>query len=378
MKLDWKTCIRVGISTVLVYLFIHYWDSFAKFVKLAFVAAAPLIIGSAIAYVLNILMRFYESHYFPNSNKDSVEKSRRGVCLFLSFLTLILIIFILVRLVVPQLVASVTVMVNGAPKTIKSIINKVEDSKWINSEWLEPVKNIDWKSKISDLTSKITSGFGDAMGVAVNVVGTVFSSIVTVVLSIIFAIYLLVDKEKIGRQFDRVMRRYMSTKFYERTKYVLSVLDDSFSSFISGQCIDAILVGIMCTIGMLILRLPYATMIGAIVAFTALIPVAGSYIGAIMGAFMILTVSPIKSLIFLIFIIVLQQTDGNIVYPKIVGSSIGLPGIWVLAAVTVGGGLMGVLGMLIAVPIAATLYKILRADVNGKLHENIKSAQKEN
>ena len=378
MKLDWKTCIRVGISTVLVYLFIHYWDSFAKFVKLAFAAAAPLIIGSAIAYVLNILMRFYESHYFPNSNKDSVEKSRRGVCLFLSFLTLILIIFILVRLVVPQLVASVTVMVNGAPKTIKSIINKVEDSKWINSEWLEPVKNIDWKSKISDLTSKITSGFGDAMGVAVNVVGTVFSSIVTVVLSIIFAIYLLVDKEKIGRQFDRVMRRYMSTKFYERTKYVLSVLDDSFSSFISGQCIDAILVGILCTIGMLILRLPYATMIGAIVAFTALIPVAGSYIGAIMGAFMILTVSPIKSLIFLIFIIVLQQTDGNIVYPKIVGSSIGLPGIWVLAAVTVGGGLMGVLGMLIAVPIAATLYKILRADVNGKLHENIKSAQKEN
>ena len=378
MKLDWKTCIRVGISTVLVYLFIHYWDSFAKFVKLAFAAAAPLIIGSAIAYVLNILMRFYESHYFPNSKKNSVEKSRRGVCLFLSFLTLILIIFILVRLVVPQLVASVTVMVNGAPKTIKSIISKVEDSKWINSEWLEPVKNIDWKSKISDLTSKITSGFGDAMGVAVNVVGTVFSSIVTVVLSIIFAIYLLVDKEKIGRQFDRVMRRYMSTKFYERTKYVLSVLDDSFSSFISGQCIDAILVGIMCTIGMLILRLPYATMIGAIVAFTALIPVAGSYIGAIMGAFMILTVSPIKSLIFLIFIIVLQQTDGNIVYPKIVGSSIGLPGIWVLAAVTVGGGLMGVLGMLIAVPIAATLYKILRADVNGKLHENIKSAQKEN
>lgn len=378
MKLDWKTCIRVGISTVLVYLFIHYWDSFAKFVKLAFVAAAPLIIGSAIAYVLNILMRFYESHYFPKSDKKAVRKSRRGVCLFLSFLTLVLIIFILVSLVVPQLVASVTVMVNGAPDAIKTIINKAENSKWIKPEWIDSVKNIDWNSKISEWTSKITSGVGNAMGVAVNVVGTVFSSIVTVVLSIIFAIYLLVDKEKIGRQFDRVMRRYMSTKFYERTKYVLSVLDDSFSSFISGQCIDAILVGILCTIGMLILRLPYATMIGAIVAFTALIPVAGSYIGAIMGAFMILTVSPIKSLIFLIFIIVLQQADGNIVYPKIVGSSIGLPGIWVLAAVTVGGGLMGVLGMLIAVPIAATLYKILRADVNGKLHENIKSAQKEN
>lgn len=376
MRLDWKTCIRVGISTVLVYLCIHYWSGFAKFVKMAFVAASPLIIGSAVAYVLNILMRFYESHYFPKSNKKAVVKSRRGVCLLLSFLTLVLIVIILVWLVVPQLIASITVLVNGAPNTIKTIINKIEGSKWIKSEWLEPIKSIDWKSKLYNFTTTITSGVGNAMGMAVNVVGTVFSSIVTTVLSIIFAIYLLVDKEKIGRQFDKVMRRYMSTNFYERTKYVISVLDDSFSSFISGQCLDAMLVGIMCTIGMLILRLPYATMIGAIVAFTALIPVAGSYIGAGLGAFMILTVSPIKALIFLIFIIVLQQTDGNLVYPKIVGSSIGLPGIWVLAAVTVGGGLMGVLGMLIAVPIAATLYKILRADVNGKLNEEIKSAQK--
>lgn len=376
MRLDWKTCIRVGISTVLVYLCIHYWSGFAKFVKMAFVAASPLIIGSAVAYVLNILMRFYESHYFPKSNKKAVVKSRRGVCLLLSFLTLVLIVIILVWLVVPQLIASITVLVNGAPNTIKTIINKIEGSKWIKSEWLEPIKSIDWKSKLSNFTTTITSGVGNAMGMAVNVVGTVFSSIVTTVLSIIFAIYLLVDKEKIGRQFDKVMRRYMSTNFYERTKYVISVLDDSFSSFISGQCLDAMLVGIMCTIGMLILRLPYATMIGAIVAFTALIPVAGSYIGAGLGAFMILTVSPIKALIFLIFIIVLQQTDGNLVYPKIVGSSIGLPGIWVLAAVTVGGGLMGVLGMLIAVPIAATLYKILRADVDGKLNEEIKSAQK--
>ena len=376
MRLDWKTCIRVGISTVLVYLCISYWGSFAKFVKTAFVAASPIIIGSAIAYILNILMRFYESRYFPKSNKKAVEKSRRGVCLLLSFLTLVLIVIILVWLVVPQLIASITVLVNGAPNTIKTIVNKIEDSKWIKSEWLEPIKNIDWKSKLSNFTSTITSGVGNAMGMAVNVVGTVFSSIVTTVLSIIFAVYLLVDKEKIGRQFDKVMRRYMNDKFFERTKYVLSVLNDSFSSFISGQCLDAMIVGILCTIGMFILRLPYATMIGAIVAFTALIPVAGSYIGAGLGAFMILTVSPIKALIFLIFIIVLQQTDGNLVYPKIVGSSIGLPGIWVLAAVTVGGGIMGILGMLIAVPITATLYKILKADVNGKLNEEIKSAQK--
>ena len=146
--------------------------------------------------------------------------------------------------------------------------------------------------------------------------------------------------------------------------YVLGIVNDCFRKYIVGQCTEAVILGVLCTIGMLLLRLPYATMVGALIAFTALIPIAGAYIGAFVGAFMILTVSPAKALIFLIFIVVLQQLEGNIVYPRVVGSSLGLPGIWVLAAVTVGGGVLGIPGMLLGVPLMAAAYKLIRDDVN--------------
>ena len=160
------------------------------------------------------------------------------------------------------------------------------------------------------------------------------------------------------------MKRYMKEKVYSKTRYVLSVMNDSFHKYIVGQCTEALILGGLCTLGMLILKIPYATMTGAVIAFTALIPVAGGYIGAAVGAFMILTVSPVKAIIFLIYIVVLQQLEGNLIYPRVVGSSMGLPAIWVLAAVTIGGGVMGIAGMLIGVPIAATLYRLLREDVN--------------
>ena len=160
------------------------------------------------------------------------------------------------------------------------------------------------------------------------------------------------------------MKRYMSTGLCANVHHVLSVLNECFHKYIVGQCTEALILGGLCTLGMLILQLPYATMTGAVIAFTALIPVAGAYIGAGVGAFMILTVSPVKAIIFLIFIVILQQLEGNLIYPRVVGSSMGLPGIWVLAAVTVGGGVMGIPGMLLCVPLAAAFYKLLREDVN--------------
>ena len=147
-------------------------------------------------------------------------------------------------------------------------------------------------------------------------------------------------------------------------EYILSLTDECFHNYIVGQCTEAVILGVLCTIGMLILRLPYAVMIGAVIAFTALIPVAGAYIGGAVGFVLIVTVSPVKAIVFLIYLNVLQQLEGNLIYPRVVGSSLGLPAIWVLAAVTVGGGVMGILGMLLGVPLAAVLYRLLRADVN--------------
>ena len=159
--------------------------------------------------------------------------------------------------------------------------------------------------------------------------------------------------------------------------HFFKTLNDCFHSYIVGQCTEAVILGLLCTFGMLIFRLPYATMIGALIAFTALIPIAGAYIGAFVGAFMIIMVSPFKALIFLIFIVILQQIEGNLIYPKVVGSSIGLPGIWVLAAVTVGGGIMGIMGMLLGVPLAACVYRLLREDVNRVSEAEEKEKEKE-
>ena len=156
----------------------------------------------------------------------------------------------------------------------------------------------------------------------------------------------------------------MKPGIYEKILHVLDVVNESFHKYIVGQCTEAIILGVLCTIGMLIFGFPYATMVGALVAFTALIPVAGAYIGAGVGAFMIMTVDPLKAVLFLVYIVILQQLEGNIIYPRVVGSSIGLPGIWVLAAITVGGGVMGIFGMLLGVPLAAVAYKLLREDVN--------------
>ena len=169
-------------------------------------------------------------------------------------------------------------------------------------------------------------------------------------------------------------KKYIKQSWYEKIVYVLATLNDCFRKYIVGQCTEAVILGGLCAVGMMILGLPYATMIGALVAFTALVPVAGAFIGGGIGAFMILMVNPIQALIFVVFLVVLQQLEGNIIYPKVVGSSMGLPAIWVLAAVTVGGGVAGILGMLLGVPVAAAAYRILRNDVNGKTEEEIKKA----
>ena len=192
---------------------------------------------------------------------------------------------------------------------------------------------------------------------------SVFSTVVTLLVGVVFSIYLLIGKEKLGGQFQKLFAKYLPEKVIKKFYYVADILNQSFHSFIVGQCTEAVILGLLCMGGMFLLRLPYAAMIGCLVGFTALIPIAGAYIGAIVGAFMIFTVSPVKAIIFIAYLVILQQLEGNLIYPRVVGSSIGLPGVWVLAAVTIGGGVMGVSGMLLGVPIAATVYQLLKNDV---------------
>lgn len=369
MKISWNTCLKVGISVFALYLAVRYWQTAADLVSALLSASLPLIIGGMVAYLVNILMSNYERRWKDNPRKPGLNKLRRPVCMLLAFLTLIAIVVFVCMLIIPQLADCVRVILAELPGFMMDAIDLAEQWKLFSPEVLSSLEAVDWNAQISKLLGFVTSGIGDVVGVVVSAVSSVFSFLVTTLLSLIFAIYLLSGKEELAEQTDRLAKRYLGSRIYGKMTYVLEILDECFHSYIVGQCIEALILGGLCALGMMILRLPYALMVGALVAFTALIPVAGAYIGAGVGAFMILTVDPVKALIFLVFLVILQQLEGNLIYPRVVGSSMGLPGIWVLAAVTIGGGLAGIVGMLLGVPLAAVLYRIVRDDV--RKHEKL-------
>ena len=364
MKPEWRSCLKIGTTVFLLYLAIHYWENAAAFLGMLLGAATPLLIGCVIAYIVNIVMRIYERHYFPKSEKAIARTSRRPVCMVAAMISLVVVVGLIVWLIVPQLYSCVELLLSLIPDAMRSVIAWAEKYQIVPENILDALAGIDWRSRLSQIINTVLAGVGNVMGFAINMVMSVFSGIVTALMSIIFAIYLLTGKEKLGNQCNRLMQRYLKDSWNRKLQNLLKTLNECFHKYIVGQCTEALILGGLCLAGMLILQLPYAPMISALIAFTALIPVAGGYIGAGIGAFMILTVSPVKALIFLIFIVVLQQLEGNIIYPKVVGSSMGLPAIWVLAAVTIGGGIMGIIGMVISVPIAATAYRLLQKDLN--------------
>ena len=364
MKFGWKTCLQVGVSAFLLYLCIHYWTSVADVGGTLLRAASPLLIGCVIAYIVNILMSFYERYLFRKATGTTALKLRRVISIFLAFVTLLVLIVLIVWLTVSQLIPCVELIVMELPDFLQNAAVSLEKWGLISDEIVATIMEFDWRSQISQIIQVVSTGLGSVFDVLFKTISSVFSGIVSALLSVFFAIYLLASKERLVRQIKRVFTRYMKDTWYQKLTYVVGVFDDCFHRFIVGQCTEAVILGVLCALGMWILRLPYAAMIGALTAFTALIPLVGSYVGCVVGAFMIFTQSPIKALIFVIFLIVLQQIEGNLIYPKVVGTSIGLPGIWVLAAVTLGGGVMGIGGMLIGVPLFAAIYRLLREDVN--------------
>lgn len=363
MKITWKNCLKIGVTFFLLYIAIVFWEDISGLLSAIFAAMFPLLIGGAIAYVINIPMTFYEKHYFPKQKGKFFTVTRRPVCMTAAFLTVVAVVVLVVWLIIPKLGECVSVIVAKFPGLFEKALAFARGLDVMPEDILNSLSEIDWQSKLTDIIGTITSGVGNVVGGVISVVAGVFSGIVTVLLSIIFSIYILATKDSLKNGGTKLLNRYASEKWNKRISYVLSVLNECFHSYIVGQCTEALILGVLCTIGMLIFGFPYALMIGALIAFTALIPVAGAYIGAGVGAFMILTESPVQALLFLVFILVLQQLEGNIIYPKVVGTSMGLPGIWVLAAVTIGGGIFGVLGMLLGVPIAAAVYRIVGDDL---------------
>ena len=368
-RVETATCIKLAIAVFAVYLCIRYWPEVAKFLGGIATAAEPLIIGAVIAFLVNILMRGLERLYFPKSDKKIVKATRRGVCMIIAFIMLIGIIALILRLIAPQLISCIEIIIAEVPPMFNNIVKWLQSTHFLPDDIMKELASIDWRSNLMKIFDIISSGIGSVFDIVVSTVASVFSGVVTAVVSLIFSVYLLSGKEKIAGQIMRLEKCYLGLSKKRKFNHVLETLKDSFENFIVGQCKEAIVLGVLCTVGMWLFGFPYATMIGALIGFTALIPVAGAYIGGAVGAIMILTESPVKALLFIVFLIVLQQLEGNLIYPKVVGESIGLPGFYVLAAATIGGGVMGIPGMLIGVPLVAAVYKLVGEDIAEKLGE---------
>ena len=371
MKKSW---ISIALLTVLSCLCVKYSDAILGVIPLLISTVQPLVIGFMIAYVLDILMKRLEKIYFPKRQDAWVIKTRRPVCVFGSILLVMTMVVFLFLLVIPNLRDAVLVLTKDIPKAFARFQNWFAGEAGNAglkdlSEYVLSMQ-IDWNSLSEKLTGFLSRGIGSLFNSAFSVANVMVSFVFTGVVSLIFAIYMLFQKETLRSQLKRAAAAYLPASWKNRAEDFLTLAHSTFTSFISGQILEAFILGTLCGVGMTILRLPYALMTGVIVGASALIPVMGAYIGACVGAFVIVTVSPVKALIFLVFLVILQQVEGNLIYPKVVGGSIGLPGIWVLAAVTVGGGIMGVPGMLLGVPFTATLYKWIRKDVQERLQAN--------
>lgn len=365
-KFDLKLIFSLTAAILVVYLTTRYWPNIADVLGAVFSAAKPIIFGFILAYPINILMSFYERHFFPKKQSKAFSKVRKGICLVGAAVSIVGVIALIVVLVAPQFVACIKMLFAKIPPAAEFVMTKLRENEFLSKNVVNALSEFDWQSKLGDMAGTLAEGIGSTVEVAVTAISSVFTTIANAVITIIFSIYVLVERDRLLRQLKKVTAHYLPDRVFAKVNQVCTVMNDSFRRFIVGQCLEAVILGVLCTIGMYILRIPYAPMIGALMGFTALIPIFGGLIGAGIGAFLILMDSPIKALIFIVFVIILQQIEGNFIYPKVVGNSTGLPGLWVLAAVTIGGGVSGIAGMLIAVPIAATIYKLVRSDIENK------------
>ena len=330
----------------------------------------PLIIGGCIAYILEIVVKRLELVFFPNSKKAWLNKSRRWICILLATFLVLIIVVLLISTVIPGLKDAFTVLSKELP-------NYFDQSKqWIleNSEMIPAVHDyameleLDWVKVQERVVNWALNGVstGGLLSSTVSVISAVTGEIANFFISAIFAIFLLLGKKELQAQFQHLLRACLREKTRIVIQHVLENSNRCFSGFIVGQTLNGLILGVLTWLGMRIFGMPYSLMVGVLSGTTSLIPIIGGYIGAVLGTFLVFTANPSLAMWFLIFIVLLQTFQGNLLYPRLVGNSVGLPSLWVLAAVSAGGGLGGISGMLIAVPVTATAYALLQEWVKRK------------
>ena len=371
------------LFTIVILIALWNYAIIFGWIRFAFGIIFPFLLGGAIAFVLNVPMNFLEEKIFRNKylkDKKVAKRIARPVSLVLTIAIVIGVVVLVMFVVIPELTKTVISLgmtirafVPDAQRFLEDLFtNNSEVSKWLND------LNLDVDKLMDSAISFFQNGAGNVLNSTMSAIGSIVSGVATFVIAFVFSCYVLLQKEKLRVQVTKVMYAFMPEKRVEWCLEVCSLTAKSFSSFLTGQCVEALILGCMFFVVMSILSMPYTLLVAVLIAFTALIPIFGAFIGCFVGAFLILMVDPVQALIFVIMFLILQQIEGNLIYPKVVGASVGLPSIWVLAAVTIGGNLMGIVGMLIFIPIVSVIYTLFRASVYKRLinkHRDLKTGR---
>ncbi len=362
----------IACGVTLVWWLVNHFDLLLNILDTILGILSPILIGLVLAFVLNLLLapleRLWNKLFLKENSKPIVKKLRRPVCLLLSFLIVLGVIFAVCFVVIPRLGSTVVDMVNTVTAYVKTLDVRYDDLRATLEQYAITLPEIDLGkndllTKVTDLVAK---GGSALLNTTLSVTTSVLSAVVNLLMGVVFSVYILAQKETLGRQIKRLLYALFPEKRVTPFLAFLGRVSRTFSQFVTGQTIEAVILGTLVFLGMLILRLPYAPVIAVLVGVTALIPILGSWIGAIVGALLILPVSFMQAIWFVVFLIVLQQIEGNLIYPHVVGKSVGLPGIWVFFAVIVGSGLGGIAGMLLGVPVCAVIYDEVRRAMRKK------------
>lgn len=339
---------------------------------------SPFILGALLAFILNVPVRFFETKLGKLKN----EKVRRITAICLMLLAVVLVIAAVLLLLVPQIEETVKNLVEQLPNFFVNVSDrvnlfleqhpKIRDMLGLEDGYL----GVEWKIVVETVLSALESSISTILGSAVNLLGSLASGIINAVFSIIFAFYCLARKETLARQGRKLLYSLLKEKHADELVRILRMTNSTFSNFITGQCIEAVILGLLFVPTMAIFKMPYIPLICVVITVTALVPLVGAFAGCILGAFFILVNDPMQAVAFVLMFLVIQQFEGNVIYPKVVGESIGLPGMWVLLAVAVGGGLMGVMGMFLMVPLASVVYTLLREFTNKRIQHRAVPAEK--
>ena len=370
-KAKMKQIRRLMLLAAVLVLVIIYSKEVIEGIKFVFGILAPFIAGGVIAFILNLPMRFYENKLFKKWNGKVAAKVKRPLCMVMALVSVVLIITVVIGTVVPQVTTTIGVLGSKIPAFTENVIDELVQLSKDYPELAEYVTKLDkmeinWDTILDNTINFLKNGVSNVLNSTFSVASGIISSVVNGVIAFIFALYILSQKEKLADQGKRIIVAFLPERMAKNTLKVFSLMHRNFSNFIAGQCVEAVILGALFVIVMSIFMMPYAFMCGVLIAFTALIPVVGAFIGCAVGAFLILIENPMLALWFVVMFLVIQQLEGNLIYPRVVGNSVGLPSIWVLMAVSVGGSLFGVVGMLFFIPLMSTGYALLRESVNNR------------